>query len=242
MKRILLIFALAISLFGNAQTQTFTGVKTFTSPPKFQNLIKNNANTKVLTVSPTDVLQWKDEVPENNPLQYITIANGVLVKNKKLTIPNGVSSIEARAFYDSQLTAVVIPNSVTSIGGNAFNSNQLTSVIIPNSVTSIGEQAFYNNPLTSVIISNSVTFIGDGTFGNNQLASVIIPNSVKGIGDYAFINNQLTAVVIPNSVTSIGYDAFYGNQLTAVSLPAGCTYFARTFDTGVVVTGGILIQ
>ncbi|MBF2024847.1 hypothetical protein [Flavobacterium psychrophilum] len=60
MKRIFLIFALTISLVASSQTQNFTGVKTFISPPKFKNLIQNDLNTKILTLSASDVLQWKD--------------------------------------------------------------------------------------------------------------------------------------------------------------------------------------
>jgi hypothetical protein len=60
MKRILLIFALTISLVACSQTQTFTGVKTFTSPPKFQNLIQNDLNTKMLSINSTGVLQYRN--------------------------------------------------------------------------------------------------------------------------------------------------------------------------------------
>lgn len=60
MKRILSILTLMLSLVACSQNQTFTGVKTFTSPPKFKALIQNDLNTKVLTINPTDVLQWRD--------------------------------------------------------------------------------------------------------------------------------------------------------------------------------------
>lgn len=60
MKRILILCMLMLTALLTAQTQTLNGVKTFTSPPKFKNLQNNNANTKVLTVNATDVLQWKD--------------------------------------------------------------------------------------------------------------------------------------------------------------------------------------
>jgi len=59
-------------------------------------------------------------------------------------LPNGVTSIGDRAFYNcSGLTSVTIPDSVTSIGIYAFyNCSSLTSVTIPNTVTSIGTSAF----------------------------------------------------------------------------------------------------
>ena len=89
----------------------------------------------------------------------------------------------------SGLTSVTIPNSVTSIGGRAFyNCRGLTSINIPNSVTSIGDEAFYNcRGLTSVTIPNSVTSIGQSAFTScTALTTVIIGNSVTSIGQNAF--------------------------------------------------------
>jgi len=92
------------------------------------------------------------------------------------TIPNNVTSIGERAFFNCRgLTSITIPDSVTSIGANAFNhdcregicgSCSLTSITIPDSVTSIGANAFDNcKSLTSIIIPDSVTSIGDQAFG-----------------------------------------------------------------------------
>ena len=62
-----------------------------------------------------------------------------------VTIPNSVTSIGDRAFYEcTSLTSVTIPNSVTSIGASAFSRcTSLTSVTIPSSVTGIGDDAFH---------------------------------------------------------------------------------------------------
>jgi len=141
-----------------------------------------------------------------------------------ITIPNSVTSIGDKAFYNcSGLTSVTIGNSVKSIGSNAFNGcSGLTSITIPNSVTSIGDKAFYNcSGLTSVTIGNSVKSIGDYVFNNcTALTSVTIPNSVTSIGDYAFKScSGLTSVTISNSVTSIGEGAFMNcSGLTSVHI------------------------
>ena len=126
----------------------------------------------------------------------LTIKGGVLYKCGKgvqgdIIIPNGVTSINRRAFLGcDSLISVTIPDSVTSIGSSAFrNCTSLTSVTIPDSVTSIGRDAFYNcDSLTSVAVGNGVTSIGWGAFANCY---------------------SLTSVTIPDSVTSIGSDAFY---------------------------------
>ncbi len=84
-----------------------------------------------------------------------------------VTIPNGVTSIEKKAFMDrSGLTSVTIPYSVTSIGEDAFlRCFGLSSVTIPSSVTKIGNSAFclcYG--LTSVTIGSGMASIGAGAF------------------------------------------------------------------------------
>jgi hypothetical protein len=166
-----------------------------------------------------------------------------------VTIPNGVTSIEAGAFKDnSSLTSVTIPDSVISIGNYAFSEcKSLTSVTIPGSVKSIGEEAFVGCiGLTSITIPSSVTSIGKRAFaycaflinvtipssvtsieelvffGCFRLTSVTIPSSVKSIGAKAFGTcTSLTSVTIPDSVKSIGEKAFEGcKRLTSVTIPS----------------------
>uniref|UniRef100_UPI004057924D leucine-rich repeat domain-containing protein n=1 Tax=Alistipes sp. TaxID=1872444 RepID=UPI004057924D len=61
-------------------------------------------------------------------------------------IPDGVTVIGHRAFYDSpNLTGVIIPNSVTAIEGMAFSRcSSLITITIPENVTSIEHEAFYD--------------------------------------------------------------------------------------------------
>ena len=166
-------------------------------------------------------------------------------------MPEGITHIAKRAFYESGVTNVVIPGSVTSIGDSAFQScSELRSIAIPDSVTSIGASAFDTcSSLESVVIGNGVTSIGNYAFydcqnltsvtiGNNvtsigndafhycsELRSIVIPDSVTSIGSYAFSScSSLESVVIGNGVTSIGARAFSScSGLTSISIPGSVT-------------------
>ena len=152
-----------------------------------------------------------------------------LGKERTITIPNSVTTIEGGAFWGcTGLTSITIPNSVTTIGSNAFRDcTGLTSITIPNSVTKIGEDAFWVcSGLTSITIPNSVTTIGDYAFRDcTGLTSITIPNSVTSIGYSAFYGcSGLTSITIPNSVTRIGDNAFYDcSGLTSITIPNSVT-------------------
>ena len=86
---------------------------------------------------------------------------------------------------------VTIPPGVTSIDAYAFYECNLTSLTIPSSVTSIGERAFYNcSNLTDLTIPDSVTDIGDSAFGNcRSLRNVWLPKHLEGkLGSTVFAN------------------------------------------------------
>ena len=113
---------------------------------------------------------------------------------KEFAIPDGVTSIDSKAFYNcSSLTSVTIPNSVTSIGSSAFyNCSSLTSVTIPNSITSIGSSAFIGcSSLQSIVVGNGVTSLPDYVFGTgNSLKSLTIGTGVLSINSNAFRNGD----------------------------------------------------
>ncbi|GIP30805.1 hypothetical protein J2TS4_00150 [Paenibacillus sp. J2TS4] len=154
-----------------------------------------------------------------------SIDNGAFHLNKlnSVDIPDGVTSIGGYAFAANQLKSVKIPDSVTSMGNYAFAYNKLTDVTVPNGVRTIESQAFLDNQLESVIIQDGVTRIGKEAFRNNKITHVTIPDSVTNIGEGAFHTNQLQSVTIGQGVTVIGSSAFYGNQLTEVTIPGSVT-------------------
>ena len=61
--------------------------------------------------------------------------------NKNPVIPEGVTKINYRAFYNCGLLSVEIPNTVITIASEAFLNNYLTHLDIPDSVTSLDGNA-----------------------------------------------------------------------------------------------------
>ena len=146
----------------------------------------------------------------SNPCSYAhnLYLNGTLLTS--VTIPAGVTSIEANAFYGcSGLTSVTIPSSVTSIGANAFyGCSGLTGVYIEDLAAWCGI-TFGNNR------SNPCSYAHNLYLNGTLLTSVTIPNSVTSLAFYGCTG--LTSVTIPDSVTSIGANAFDGcSGLTGV--------------------------
>ena len=146
-----------------------------------------------------------------------------------ITIPDGVTIIDQEAFSGCwALTGVSIPNSVTSIRDNAFEGcKSLTGITIPDGVTSISSGVFLAcYGLTNVTIPNSVTYIDEDAFrACRGLLSITIPNSVTGIGAYAFQDcDSLRDVTIPCSMTSISkYTFFDCPSLTTITIPDSVT-------------------
>ena len=148
-----------------------------------------------------------------NRLPYFLQSKAITLTENDLMGANTIE--ESFLLYKQNIKSVTIPDSVTTIGYRAFyNCNKLTSITIPDSVTTIGNNAFDNcQNLTSVTIGDSVTSIGNSAFvGCKSLTSVTIPDSVISIGRYVFLgSDNITIVSLGKSVASIGQSAFADN-------------------------------
>ena len=91
-----------------------------------------------------------------------------------VVVENGVTSIGANAFKGCKLSSITLPEGLTTINAAAFadNGTTIASVSIPQSVTSIGDHAFdgtsvthfyINNIPSKIAISANTPFVASGT-------------------------------------------------------------------------------
>ncbi len=160
----------------------------------------------------------------------------------EIIIPNGVTEIEANAFYGCQMMSITIPDSVTAIGDYAFNScTNLSSIEIPTSVVNMGEYILIN-------CDNLKKLTVDGTKGYDDFSAfkieeLIITGDGKMIqgdnsdGDrpYAWTasKDSIKKVIIKDGVTDIGNNAFSNmKNLTSVEIPTSVTAIGYTVFSG----------
>ena len=148
-----------------------------------------------------------------------------------LTVPDGVTTISERAFYDcDKLTTVTIPASVKEIWWESFkNCEAMTTFTIPadSKLTKIGREAFARcYKLESIFIPATVKTIDKMAFNIcRSLKSVTFAegSQLTEIPYFCFADNEaLTAIEIPPLVTTLGDYAFWSSaNLADVTLPDG---------------------
>ena len=136
----------------------------------------------------------------------------------RITIPNGVETIDSSAFARTGITEITIPASVTNIGQRAFSDcASLLKIEIPATVTTIGTYMFGNcTSMQSAKILANVTEIGAHFFdGCTALKTVELGasiNTIKGIGTFKNVN--LKALVIRSTTMASGGTASTLQNLT----------------------------
>ncbi|XFA99145.1 leucine-rich repeat protein [Candidatus Izemoplasma sp. B36] len=150
-----------------------------------------------------------------------------LVYITEVIIPEGVISIGANAFRNTNITSITLPNTLETIGNTAFYSTDyLTNITLPNSLTDISGYAFQYSGLTSITIPSSVINIGVSAFQYCfDLVSVTFEENsqLEIINTYTFDHcENLPSIEIPASVIKIDDRAFYYcYELTELTFESG---------------------
>ena len=221
-----------------AETETIGG---YTWTYRVENgsaVLSTGSEVAAVSPSPTNSITIPS-VLGGKPVRKIG-AYAFMCSAPSVTLPEGVTCIEGRAFYGCTMTRISIPNTVTSIGEGAFvYCRNLQTVTIPASVENIDSNPFDGgcDSLTSIEVAsgnsfyksvNGVLLTKDGReLISGRQGDVVIPEGVEYIRPRAFFDTKnLTSVVIPNSVTSIGSGAFwYCRSLRHITIPTNLTDF-----------------
>ena len=205
-----------------------TSITNLTVSPNNKN-IKYDAEKKMFTSLATNA-QTNETYVEGYLYAYGTMSDALIDSEGTLTIPDGVKTIGARAFYNkSQIKKVSLPASLETIGNYAFNScSKMTAIEFrgTSSLKTIGEYAFASTGLVSVTLPDTVDTMGSSVFREcKSLTSANIPALITNIPSYTFYNCKgLQTFTVPTHVTAISSSVFYGcSKLETVNLHDGIT-------------------
>lgn len=117
---------------------------------------------------------------------------------KTVTIPSGITKLPDDLFLSTRsLKEVILPDTLTTIGYRSFYDTGLTSITIPETVTKIDRLAFYNTQLTTIIIPQGVTEIGIQAFkGTTTLESMWCFQSQKTMCQTSINNSNLDPSIL----------------------------------------------
>ena len=168
-----------------------------------------NALTKVIidNLSSWCKISFQEDYYSNNPLYYAKhLYYSDNTEITELVIPEDVTTIGDYSFCGgSFITSVSLPNSVTYIGNRAFYECNGLSKVITNSLSSWLKIVFENE------FSNPLCYAKHLYDSNGQeITELIIPENVTIINKYAFIGcENITKVTLnSNDVTSAAYDKY----------------------------------
>lgn len=157
---------------------------------------------------------------------------------KEVTFPSTVKEIEEDAFFRSGITSLVIPDNITQLGSHVFGRcENLVDVKIGKGLTNIAFYAFaYCNALEHVEIPETITTIGRASFRDTQsLKEIVLPEGVEVIVFDAFRNSGLRTITLPSTLRSIGELAIDCDNLRTVNCyaltPPACSESPFSLDT-----------
>ena len=201
-----------------------------------ENVVTIPASDYELSADGLTLVKWKNEntavlnMQADAVLRNIkVIGNGAFYQHKKLgsiTLPEGLTGIEAATFYGTKLRSIVIPKEVQVIGANAFAKTSLTSVQFSEGLITIDDGAFSECQIPILNFPESLQAIGRNAFDSNKvIVTVTIPKNVRDISGAVF-----------DSCEKLSTATFKGQTPPRISTLFGTTfnYVNQTYEPTVI--------
>lgn len=177
----------------------------------------------------------KDAFGTNQEVEQVYIGKNVKVlaedafytcpSLKKITLPEGLTSIEEYALGACGFEELILPKSLTHLGDYACTSlDDLKKLTIEGDITNWGAEVFSEcGNLEEVTFADECTVIGKGAFTNcASLKQINLPKSLKTIEPEAFWGcSALKELSLPDTLTSIGESAFMDTSIKELRMPKG---------------------
>lgn len=164
--------------------------------------------------------------PESNITDDGVVSIELVIPSKYKGLP--VTKINTYAFSGCEaVKSIVIPDSVTEIDERAFyNCSFLTKIEMSKNIKEVGMWCFSGTKFFDDAKNweNNVLYCGNVLVEakENISGAYTIKKGTKCIANSAFrFREKLTSVTIPSTVTHIGAEAFYGCALSKVIIPEG---------------------
>lgn len=153
--------------------------------------------------------------PDFSPfkMEGSTLVSLIDKRAQRVLIPEGVTQIADRAFYEcTYLREIHFPEGVTSIGEKAFHfCIGLTAIHLPDSLCEIKKYAFSHcERLPQIQIPPNITHIEEGIFYHClSLNGIHLPDTIVKIGVSAFFHcSSLSAIHLPDALQMVERNAF----------------------------------
>ncbi|MCR5608444.1 MAG: leucine-rich repeat protein [Lachnospiraceae bacterium] len=157
---------------------------------------------------------------------------------KKVTIAEGVTSIDYNAFSETEVEDITFPQTLESIAYSAFyNCVNIKNINLPKSVNNIEQFAFsncYNLESITVDSENEIFISYEGVLYKKDLSEIVcVPKrktsvklieGLKSISYASFSGTDISEIIFPTSIETIGNNAFSNcSKLKSIVLPEGIT-------------------
>ena len=127
-----------------------------------------------------------------------------------VTLPDSLERIEIMAFCECKnLTQITLPPYLREIAESAFAGSALKQIVIPDRVRKLGRSFQYCESLETVVLPRKLRELERGMFHSClKLKNVTMPETLEIIGDRAFTQTALETAVLPSALRQIGENAF----------------------------------